>query len=462
MRSNENFYETVKFSRKNRKPIQGKQSANPNNFTHDYTVDQLLSDLGNHVVGKLLTGGIIQAKLNVSSPGDIFEQEADRIAKNIVTNQAAPAIQPKAHTLQTHSDTDGFSINNNLESKINNIKNSGQPLNRHIRDFFEPRFGIDLEHIRIHNDNNSNALAKAINAKAFTYGNDIVFGKGEYQPETMQGKELIAHELTHTIQQGAGIQRDVIQRKRDPLCPVRESVRIGNIDRLGVLEHVLIEQDYLLNINPSAEREVFIPQGSLSNNNGWVDLADHNTGEMFEIKHISCSFSALAEIAQYVAMATLHCRCNVPWHPGLYYPERVIPLTADTEVVAHLLSPGVIEYWTRKRQRAPQPKPFPVREFNKEQVLKKIREFVRKVVETGEDATEAARQFLEENQDVLQYIATVAAGALIIAAIVIVVATIIEDIVTFGAGLADDVPCFAAASALVKVAFEMLKAQPAY
>jgi len=77
----------------------------------------------------------------------------------------------------------------------------GQPLADSGRRFFEPRFGQSLEHVRVHNDAAAHQSARALHARAFTSGNDIVFANQQYAPETQGGKSLLAHELAHTIQQ---------------------------------------------------------------------------------------------------------------------------------------------------------------------------------------------------------------------------------------------------------------------
>jgi hypothetical protein len=115
------------------------------------------------------------------------------------------------------------------ESTIKSLKGKGNPLNRPIKDYFEPRFGVDLGNVRVHTDGNANLLARSIHAKAFTYGNHIVFGEGQYQPDTLTGKKLIAHELTHTIQQdsrgGKIIQRDE-EDKPDTIIYAEQMVAI--------------------------------------------------------------------------------------------------------------------------------------------------------------------------------------------------------------------------------------------
>ena len=83
------------------------------------------------------------------------------------------------------------------------MKGGGQPLPGTVRSFFEPRFGHDFSRVRVHADVNAAELAKGAHALAYTVGRDIVFGSGQYAPGTREGRQLIAHELSHVIQQSA-------------------------------------------------------------------------------------------------------------------------------------------------------------------------------------------------------------------------------------------------------------------
>lgn len=93
----------------------------------------------------------------------------------------------------------------NIESNINSMRGGGQPLSESTRSFFEPRFGADFSHVRLHTGTNAAQTAQSINARAFTTGKDIVFNSGQYSPGTSSGNHLLAHELTHVIQQKKGI-----------------------------------------------------------------------------------------------------------------------------------------------------------------------------------------------------------------------------------------------------------------
>ena len=83
------------------------------------------------------------------------------------------------------------------------LRSSGQPLDGATRAYFEPRFGHDFSRVRIHADARANESAQSVNALAYTVGRNVVFGAGQYQPDAASGRRLLAHELTHVVQQGS-------------------------------------------------------------------------------------------------------------------------------------------------------------------------------------------------------------------------------------------------------------------
>ncbi|MES0490032.1 MAG: DUF4157 domain-containing protein [Leptospirales bacterium] len=109
-----------------------------------------------------------------------------------------------------------------IESAINSTRNGGKSLSQNERSYFEPRFGTSFANVRLHTDSNASQLSRSVNARAFTTRNNIYFGAGEYSPNSIQGKRLMAHELTHTVQQ-RGHQgsmnevKGVLLRKPSPL-----------------------------------------------------------------------------------------------------------------------------------------------------------------------------------------------------------------------------------------------------
>jgi len=186
------------------------------------------------------SGGFIsiQAKYAVSEPGDAFETEADRMADQVVSqtqaesqhffdssnaslvqrrsnenfqqNPLSEEITPvmlkeeeKDNEIMPKSDARPDSPNLETENQIAELSGSGIQLDPKIRSGMEQRFGADFGGVKIHFDSSAAALSNRLGAHAFTTGNDIFFNSGKYSPETLSGKHLLAHELTHTIQQGA-------------------------------------------------------------------------------------------------------------------------------------------------------------------------------------------------------------------------------------------------------------------
>ena len=117
-------------------------------------------------------------------------------------------IQPKGVGPQSQTSA------STVESGIHSLKGGGKPLPESTRSYFEPRFGADFNQVKVHSDSKAADAAKSINARAFTTGRDVVFGSGQYSPGTSTGKKLLAHELTHVVQQGASpAKNNSIQKK---------------------------------------------------------------------------------------------------------------------------------------------------------------------------------------------------------------------------------------------------------
>ena len=196
---------------------------------------------------------LVQAKLKIGRPDDEYEQEADRVADQVMsmpeprvqracqkcqdeegvqTARLAAQITPLAQR-QAASEEDGveavqtkaadggtvqpqaakpeeeeplqaqfLSDQSEVESQIEASKRGGEFLPESARTFVESRFSRDFSGVRLHFDAQSNQTANALNAQAFTVGRDIIFGTGHYAPDTAQGRHLLVHELTHVVQQG--------------------------------------------------------------------------------------------------------------------------------------------------------------------------------------------------------------------------------------------------------------------
>jgi hypothetical protein len=129
------------------------------------------------------------------------------------------------------NDSHGEYATSNVEQVLASF---GQPMNNAVRGFMEQRFGYDFSSVQIHNDSLAHQSSSDINAKAYTHQNHIVFGAGEYQPDSYSGKELLAHELTHVIQQnGEGVSKKEASIQRESFSSPRSSAQTGITTSLG-------------------------------------------------------------------------------------------------------------------------------------------------------------------------------------------------------------------------------------
>jgi hypothetical protein len=167
--------------------------------------------VGNQVLQQYLRSGAIRAKLAVGSADDPAEAEADRIAQQIMSPIAAPcacggtcASCRGGSAVIRRKESDGSAAPAARSDTFG--QSTGRPLSSSLRAFFEPRLGVPLDAVRVHDNPEAAATAKAIRAQAYTAGNDIGFAAGQFSPETQRGRWLLAHELAH-VAQGDGIIR---------------------------------------------------------------------------------------------------------------------------------------------------------------------------------------------------------------------------------------------------------------
>ena len=255
-----------------------------------HTMLELQRAVGNQAIQRLTSSPLIQAKLQISTPGDPSEQEADRVADSVMRMPSPqPTEEEKKETIATkpavplavredddeqkvqrrctqceeedqkhpggmvhrQSATDQLpdddevkeqqvqssgtqtatpKVTTSVAANIHAMNGGGHPLPATTRAFFEPRFGTDFSQVRVHTDSRAAATANSIQARAFTVGSNIAFGAGQYAPESGEGRHLLAHELTHVIQQNGSqpsAMRQVSVRgastqpmvQRDPVCP---------------------------------------------------------------------------------------------------------------------------------------------------------------------------------------------------------------------------------------------------
>ena len=136
------------------------------------------------------------------------EEEEEMLQAKPLAEEITPLVQRQVEPEEEEEElqakvTSGYIShkNPNLESYIQSLRGGGYPLSENNRAFFEPRFGRDFSQVRMHTDTHAAESARMVNARAFTVGRNVVFGAGQYAPGASEGRRLMAHELTHVVQQ---------------------------------------------------------------------------------------------------------------------------------------------------------------------------------------------------------------------------------------------------------------------
>lgn len=196
----------------------------------------------------------IQTKLSVNAPGDQYEQEADRVADQVLVKPAHPEVSCIPLHIQRYSGQANGQTEAAPASVDQTLAGSGRPLDPALRQDMEQRFGHDFSRVRVHSDVAAEQSARDVNAHAYTVGHDIVFG-ARFTPETHEGRRLLAHELTHVVQQrqgpGVGGQTGTLVAQRQP--------KAKNIETKGKAPSKQIDQP-----EPSPTRTVNDPFHFLS------------------------------------------------------------------------------------------------------------------------------------------------------------------------------------------------------
>ena len=179
-----------------------------------------------HCRGEDKNKALLQPKLTVNEPGDAYEREADRVADQVMRMpdpdlsiaSAPPRLSRKcaaceeeerAQKLQTKPAGPAEPGASEAPPIVHEVLGSpGEPLDTATRAFMEPRFGYDFSYVSVHTDVRAAASSRAVNARAYTAARHLVFGEGQYQPDTSEGRRLLSHELAHVIQQGAAAPLD--------------------------------------------------------------------------------------------------------------------------------------------------------------------------------------------------------------------------------------------------------------
>jgi|GEM_PF-6614422 len=289
----------------------------------------------NHIKAQsFFSPNTIQPKLTIGQPNDKYEQEADAMADSVMRmplgdftgptsgddNPQKPQIQTKCaaceqeEMLQTKplmmKQADGAGVaTQSLTSQLNRSKGGGSPLPFNTNSYMSQAFGNDFSHVKIHTDSNAIQMNQGLNAKAFTHGSDIYFNKGEYAPNSSDGKKLLAHELTHVVQQGSKklIQRQVIDDSNE----ARLEMLSASICNLITNLVSVLRDGRLLNFEiPEILREME------RRNSGQDILFFRQRAEM-----ITGIISALSEIQNRVINGEMGQDLNLPSteNPNLFY-----------------------------------------------------------------------------------------------------------------------------------------------
>jgi hypothetical protein len=182
----------------------------------------------------------LQTKLKISEPGDSYEREADRIANQVMASPAPDAVSSRPLNIQRFSgqsnghETAPMSIDQALAGP-------GKPLEPALRSDMEQRFGHDFSRVRVHSGAAAEQSARDVRANAYTVGMDIVFDNGQFVPGSHEGRQLIAHELTHVVQQSGTSAKRGSQSKQLSQSLGRPITHRATVQRAITPEDVNIE-----------------------------------------------------------------------------------------------------------------------------------------------------------------------------------------------------------------------------
>jgi hypothetical protein len=147
----------------------------------------------------------LQSKLKVNEQGDQYEREADRIAEQTLARPKETGSRSAGPGIRRFSGPPNEQLNSAPTSVADALRSPGKPLDSALRQEMEQRFGHDFSRVRVHSGGVAAQSARDVNAHAYTVGPDIVFAPGQYAPETSSGRYVLAHELTHVVQQDRGV-----------------------------------------------------------------------------------------------------------------------------------------------------------------------------------------------------------------------------------------------------------------
>jgi hypothetical protein len=152
-------------------------------------------------------------KLTVEQADNEYEREADEVSDRVISMPDSVIQRKRTGSQSAEANGDLSKAHLHMASRIQFMQSGGRPLPESARSYFEPRFGYDFNHVRVHTGSYAAETSRLINARAFTVGPHIVFGEDQFSPETHEGRKLLAHELEHVAQQNRGEINSTLHRK---------------------------------------------------------------------------------------------------------------------------------------------------------------------------------------------------------------------------------------------------------
>lgn len=228
-----------------------------------------------------LLGRPVQNKLAIGNPGDEYEEVADRVAEQVMRMsepRRGPSVADSPAVPLVQRRVNGSRVNGSgaigigtAPQIVHDVLNSpGQPLDSATRSFFERHFCHDFGAVRVHADPHAAQSARVVQARAYTVGTDLVFGDGGYTPSTASGRRLLAHELTHALQQGQGSKQGVLQRASGTDSEQPKAKTLDLTTELGSTHEVVIAgRPYDLLVNPELVRI------KAQSNSFYIEVRDH-------------------------------------------------------------------------------------------------------------------------------------------------------------------------------------------
>jgi Domain of unknown function (DUF4157) len=452
----------------------------------------------------------IQAKLTIGASDDPLEREADRIADQILAAPAHPEVGSAPPRIQRFTEQANGQTDMTAPASVDSVLSSpGSPLELGLQQDMGQRFGHDFSRVRVHTDAAAARSARDVNAHAYTAGHHVVFGADRFVPGTREGRRLIAHELTHVVQQLGLTKSRVDQSSENPsLNPIRTSngsiqlqrfissepaggcgVCYGIPANAGKAAHTLIQTEF----------EILYPLGlvelgvqSSDDDNGRLDLAIAVPGgfEIGEIKPANEKGYAdgITQIAKYINLISARFPQAAIKPLTKLLPPIIFPtLSPKCPVQILFVNPpvgGVYGYFCKpsfaqlksrgcscpipqkiqeeekvekeekkKEKKDRQTNPDSVPQLVVKPFEQQILDFIREVTVSGQEVEQAVRKFLNDHREIVDnievVIAAIAAGA------------ILTDIISAGGAVAKDPLVAAILSAMFRIARIMRATLPA-